>query len=281
MNRILILTGLAASLMLLASPALVSAEEGETSPKPKPLTVKQIVEKTNHTAYYQGKSGRAKVSMTIIDSQKRKRTREFTILRKDVKDTAKTEVDGEQKFYVYFRNPPDLNRMVFMVHKHPGKDDDRWLYLPDLDLVKRISAADKRTSFAGSHFLYEDVSGRHVDADEHELAETTKKFYVLKNTPKDPKSVEFASYKMWIHRTSFLVVQISYYDADGKELKRYNALKVKEIDGYQTVTKSRMTDMRDKSYTVMSYSAVKYDLDLPDDVFTQRYLRKPPTEHLE
>jgi outer membrane lipoprotein-sorting protein len=274
MNRNLILAGLATSLALLAS--TVTAEEDA-----KPLTVAQIVEKTNHVAYYQGKSGRAKVSMTIVDSQKRKRSRDFTILRKDVKDTADREVDADQSFYLYFRNPPDLNRMVFMVHKHPGKDDDRWLYLPDLDLVKRISAADKRTSFAGSHFLYEDVSGRHVDADEHELLETTKAYYVLKNTPKDPRSVEFASYKMWIHRKSFIVVQISYYDADGKELKRYNALKVDEIGGYQTVTQSRMTDMRDKSYTVMSYSDVTYDIDLPDDVFTQRYLRKPPTDVLE
>jgi outer membrane lipoprotein-sorting protein len=275
MNRIVTALGLVAFLLLLV-PATV-AEEDEA----KPLTVKQIVEKTNHVAYYQGKSGRAKVSMTIVDSQKRKRSRDFTILRKDVKDTADKEVDADQAFYVYFRNPPDLNRMVFMVHKHPGKDDDRWLYLPDLDLVKRISAADKRTSFAGSHFLYEDVSGRHTDADTHELAETTKAYYVLDNKPKDPKSVEFASYKMWIHRKSFVVVQISYYDTAGKELKRYNALKVDEIDGHPTVTQSRMTDMRDKSFTVMSYSDVKYDIDLPDDVFTQRYLRKPPTEHLE
>jgi outer membrane lipoprotein-sorting protein len=271
--RLLFLAG-----FLAAGVAPVAADEdgGEKTP-----TVKEIVEKTNHVAYYQGKSGRAKVSMTIVDSQGRKRTRDFTILRKDTKDTAEKEVDTDQSFYVYFRNPPDLNRMVFMVHKHPGSDDDRWLYLPDLDLVKRISAADKRTSFAGSHFLYEDVSGRHVDADEHELVETTKDYYVLKNTPKDPKSVEFASFKMWIHRKTFLVVQTSYYDAEGEEIKQYKALKVETIDGHPTVTRSQMADLRDRSYTVMTYSDVKYDLDVPEDVFTQRYLRKPPTDYLD
>ncbi len=275
MNRLILMLGLIAALLPLAP--LRAEDEADT----KPLTVEQIVAKTNHTAYYQGKSGRAKVSMTIVDSQKRERTRAFTILRKDVADTAEKEVDGNQNFYVFFRNPPDLNRMVFMVHKHPGQDDDRWLYLPDLDLVKRVSAADKRTSFAGSHFLYEDVSGRHTAADKHELVQTTKDYYILKNTPKDAKGVEFATYKMWIHRKSFVVVQTSYYDADEKELKRYSALKVGKIGGHPTVTKSRMTDMRDKSYTVMSYSDVKYDLDLPDDVFTQRYMKKPPTKHLD
>ncbi len=39
--------------------------------------------------------------------------------------------------------------------------------LPDLDLVKRIAAGDKRTSFVGSHFLYEDISGRAVQEDKH------------------------------------------------------------------------------------------------------------------
>ena len=53
------------------------------------------------------------------------------------------------------------------------------------------------------------------------------------------------------------------------------------IDGHPTVTKSQMADLVDKSYTVMSYSDVTYDIDLPDDVFTQRYLRKPPTKHLD
>jgi outer membrane lipoprotein-sorting protein len=266
------------ALAVLVLAVSVRADDGAAPPA---LTAKQIVEKANHTAYYTGMSGRAKVSMTIVDAQKRKRSRAFTILRKDVEDTAEAQVDGEQRFYVYFRNPPDLNRMVFMVHKHPGKDDDRWLYLPDLDLVKRISAADKRTSFAGSHFLYEDVSGRHVAADKHVLESTTDAYYILKSTPKDPRSVEYAYGKTWIHKKSFVVVQASTYDAEGKELRRYSALKVKNLQGHPTVVQSRMTDMRDKSYTVMAYSDVKYDIDVPDDVFTQRYLRKPPTKYLD
>ena len=273
-----LLLGLVLLLFLVISP---SAVVGQDEAGDEPLTVDQIVTKTNHAAYYQGGSGRAKVTMKIVDAQKRERTRAFTILRKDIEDTPEQEIDGKQNFYVYFRNPPDLNRMVFMVHKLPGKDDNRWMYLPDLDLVKRISAADKRTSFAGSHFLYEDVSGRHIGADKHELVSTTNDYYILRNIPKDPDSVEFASFKMWIHKKSFLVVQASYYDDEGTEIKRFNALKVKKIGGYPTVTKARMTDLRDKSYTLMNYTEVKYDLELPDDIFTQRYLRKAPTKYLD
>ena len=147
------------------------------------LTVDEIVKKANLVAYYAGGDGIADVAMTIADSQNRERIREFRILRLN------KQPGGEQKFYVYFHKPADVSKMVYMVWKYLNKDDDRWLYLPALDLVKRVAASDKRSSFAGSHFVYEDVSGRNVDADNHELIETTDQAFKLKNIPQEKKSV--------------------------------------------------------------------------------------------
>ena len=146
--------------------------------------------------------------------------------------------------------------------------------------MKRISAADKRTSFVGSHFYYEDVSGRHIDDDVHELVETTDNYYVLKNTPKDPKSVEFAYFKMWIHKASFVVVKTEYYDQNDRAYRTYEARKVEDIDGFKTVTSARMTDHRTGGYTDMTYSKVEYNVGLEDDIFTERHLRKPPRKEL-
>ena len=56
-----------------------------------------------------------------------------------------------------------------MAWKNPDSDDSRWIYLPSLDLVKPISANDKESSFVGSDFAYEDVSGRHWNEDTHTL----------------------------------------------------------------------------------------------------------------
>jgi len=159
------------------------------------LTVDEIVKKTNQTVYYQGQDGRAQVKMTIKDQQGNTREREFVILRRNMDDK-----NEEQNFYVYFKNPADVREMVFMVWKHIGKDDDRWMYLPALDVVRQIASSDKRTSFVGSTFFYEDVSGRSLLEDNHELVETTDNYYVVKNTPKNPASVEFDSFTMYIHR---------------------------------------------------------------------------------
>lgn len=257
----------------------VRAQEGGAAP-----SVQEIVEKSNRVAYYQGADGRAKVSMTITDSQGRTRNREFVILRRDDPapsgEQAADTYCGDQKFYIFFRLPADVNKMVFMVWKHLDKDDDRWLYLPALDLVKRIASAEKRASFVGSDFFYEDVSGRNINVDEHELVETSQNYYVLKNTPKDPNSVEFAYYAMWVHRETFVTVKVEYYDKSGEKYREYEALGVETIQGYPTVTKSRMKDLRTGGNTVIEYSDVKYNTNLPEDIFTERYLRRPPVKYL-
>ena len=259
--RILTLTILALSLFWTAS---ASAAD-----------VMEVVKNANHVSYYKGKDGRAKVTMQIIDSQGRSRAREFIILRRDDDDT-----DGKQKFYVYFNKPADVKKMVFMVHKNLDRGDDRWLYLPALDLVKRIAASDERTSFVGSHFFYEDVSGRGVDEDTHEILEEDETYYIVKSTPKDPNSVEFSSYKNWIHKGTFLPIKTEYYDDQGQKIRSYSALKVEMISGHPTVTASRMENHETGGKTLMNYSAVKYDVGLPENIFSERYLRKAPRKYL-
>jgi len=238
----------------------------------EPLSADQIVDRANKAAYYAGDDGRAEVKMTITDSQGRQRTREFVILRRDTAD------GGEQKFYVYFERPSDVRKMVFMVHKHVDRDDDRWLYIQALDLVKRIAASDKRTSFVGSNFFYEDVSGRSPLADTHEMVETTDNAYLLKHTPKDPGSVEFAYYLTWIDKKAFIPFKAEYFDKQDKKYREVEALEIKDIQGHPTVVKSVVKDLADGGQTVSEFKNIKYDIGLKDDIFTERYLRRPPRE---
>lgn len=234
--------------------------------------VLDIVEKANLASYYQGEDGKSKVEMIITDKQGRTRSKEFIILRKDKDD------GGDQFFYVYFHKPADVRKMVFMVWKHPGADDDRWLYLPALDLVKRIAASDKRSSFVGSDFLYEDVSGRSIDEDSHEMIEENDKYFVLNNIPKEASSVEFASYKLWIDKETFLPMKAEYYDKAGKVYRLVEALEVNKIQDKNTIVKSQVTNLQTGGNTILKFSQVQYDIGLKENVFSERYLRRPPKE---
>ena len=243
--------------------------------------VGEIVERTNCVAYYSGRDGRAQVAMTITDPQGRTRERRMTILRRDATSGPHTETACRgQKYYVYFNRPTDVRDTVFTVWKHAGSDDDRWLYLPALDLVKRIAAGDKRTSFVGSDFFYEDISGRDPAEDGHELVEASANYYVLKGRPVDPASAEFDHYLAWIHRDTFLPVKVEYFDAQNHRYRVYQATKVETVQGYPTVTESRMEDLVRGGSTTLTFSRVQYDIGLDEAVFDERFLRKPPRDLL-
>lgn len=236
------------------------------------LSVDEIVNKANLASYYAGSDGLSDVTMTITDSQNRKRVREFRIFRLNI------EQGGEQKFYVYFKKPADVSKMVFMVWKHPGADDDRWLYLPALDLVKRIAASDERSSFVGSHFLYEDVSGRGIEEDTHQLLDGEEKYFKIRNTPKSNQGVEFAYYYIWINKETFLPEKAEYYSAEDKLIRTIEALEVNDVQGHPTVKKSLAKDYQSGGETLMEFGNIAYDNGLTEDIFQERYLRRAPTE---
>lgn len=237
------------------------------------LEPQQIAEKASAAAYYQGEDGRAEVRMVITDSRGRERNREMTILRRN-----DGPVNGHQRFFVFFRAPADVRETAFLVWKNPAGDDERWLYLPALDLVRRIAASDVRTSFVGSQFFYEDVSGRSPHADVHELISEDENFFVLRSTPKENARVEFDYYVTHVHRETFLPVKTEYFRRSDEPYRVYEVLAVETVQGFPTIMQARMTDRSSGAFTVLTYSNVSYNLGLGQEIFTEPFLRNPPPQ---
>jgi len=261
--KTLVLAALSAALLLSSHPS-PAAEK----------SARDIVEQAELNAYYSGDDGRSAARMIITDNQGREQMRQFTILRKDQQD------GGVQDMMVFFSRPADVRNTVFRVVKQMEKDDDRWLYLPDLDLVKRISGGDKRTSFVGSHFFYEDVSGRNTQLDNYEILSENDEQYVLKGTPKDPGNVEFSYYEVVISKKHMLPVESTFYNNSGEAYRKMEVLEIETIQGYPTVTHSRISDLANGGKTDMQFRFMKYNLGLPDSIFSERSLRNPPADWL-
>ncbi|MFC1557555.1 outer membrane lipoprotein-sorting protein, partial [candidate division KSB1 bacterium] len=239
----------------------------------------EIMKKSHLAYYYGGDDGIADVTMKLIDKNGKERIRRFVMLRKDM------EEGGEQRYYTFFKEPNDVRRMTFMVWKFQDKDDDRWIYIPSIDLVKRIAANDKKSSFVGSDFTYEDVSGRHWTEDTHTLKGEEmldgSTAYVIESRPIDEKSADY-SYKMsWIDKETYLPVKEEYYDKDGTLVKLFKAEKIEELDGILTITERSMTNLKKDHKTVVSFTNIDYNMGINESIFSERYLRKPPREYIK
>jgi len=90
---------------------------------------------------------------------------------------------------------------------------------------------------------------------------------------------------MWIHRGTFMPLHAYYYDKGGRKYREYHVTKMDRIDGFWTVLTAEMQDLREHgdrpARTVAEYADVQYGIDLPESIFTERYLRMPPREYLQ
>ena len=186
------LMGLALALIIVSSagaPA-VAGQQAE-------LDAAAIIERSLGAYYYAGDDMKARVTMELIGDDGGTRSRTMTMLRWN------EAAEGNQKYFVYFHEPGDVRRMTFMVWKNIGQDDDRWIYIPAVDLIRRIAADDSRSSFVGSDFTYEDVSGREVIADSHTLLREEdlegRPCFVVESAPLD--SAQYTRRVSWIDRT--------------------------------------------------------------------------------
>ena len=244
-----------------------------------------IVERSQRAFYYPGDDMKAKVTMELIDRDGGKRRRVMTMLRRDEAE------GGNQKYLLYFHEPGDVRRTAFLVWKYPGRDSDRWIFIPAVNMVRRIAARDSRSSFVGSDFTYEDVSGRNLAADTHALLREEKlgehPCYVVEAVPQT--ETDYTRKLSWVDRETFLPLREEYYDARNELARVFTADQIEEVSAgegagrtpYPTITKRTMKNVQSGHRTEVTYSNVAYDLGLDDGVFAERALQTPPLKWMQ
>lgn len=235
-----------------------------------------VVKKSLDALYYAGDDMRAQVSMRLINPQGKERKRDMTMLRKNLPG-------DEQRYFIYFHAPADVKGTALMVWKYLEREDDRWIFIPAIKLVRRIAADDKRSSFVGSDFTYEDVSGRNVADEVHALLRVEelngRPTYVSESHPKE--KTDYVRRLSWIDRERWLPLQEEYFDIRDERLRLFTADEVKEVQGHWTVTRRVMNDVRSGHRTEVVFHGVQYGIGLTEDLFSERYLRRPPARWIQ
>ena len=243
------------------------------------LSGEEAMQKSQAAFLYAGKDFKARVVMKLINKDGQERLRELTLLRKNIAGPG-----GEQKYFMVFFQPADVKDMSFMIYKYPARDDDRWLFVPAINMVKRIAAQDKRSSFVGSDFTYEDVSGRDIEDDTHVIEREEKvgnrDCYLVKSTPK-AGDADFGHKLTWVDKGNFLPLKEEQFDKRGARYKLFTADEVAEVKGYPTAIKRTMRNLQTGHRTEVVLGKSDYDLGIDDDLFSERYLRQAPRKWVD
>lgn len=216
--------------------------------------------------------------MVLIDKKGNERRREMKVYSKDKgKDSLRMQ---------FFIAPADVKDTAFLTYDYYSgeKNDDQWLYLPDLRKTKRIATSDKSSSFMGSDFSYADMTRRVLDEWNYKLLKEDEvaghKVWLVEAVPVS-KTVEnrygFKKSILFVRQDIFIEVRAVHVLQEGKKVKYMEVKKLEEVDGIWVATERWMKTTKNKRTlhnTKLQWNNVRFNQDIDESFFSVRQLEK-------
>jgi hypothetical protein len=208
--------------------------------------------------------------MVLTEKGRSPRIRELVTYRMD---TGRNEISN----LIRFLDPEDIAGTGLLSIDKADGEADQWLYLPALDRVRRISSNRKGGRFVGSDLYFEDLQTRSPAKDRHRLlgqqTENGILCEVLESIPVESKNSAYRKRISWIDPQTLLVQRVDYFEKDeNTPSKRWLLRSKKRIQGYWTVTDSRVIDLQSGHETRMVIDVALYDQKLPARLFSTQTL---------
>lgn len=201
--------------------------------------------------------------MTIVHKTGAERVMEIKIWMK-----------GDDYLLVRFLSPPEVKGTGVLV-----VGDEMWLYLPALGTVRQIETGEERKgSFMGSDFTYEDTGGGSMTEDYNAELLTTEEYegrdcYILELTPKDPEEISYSRLKLWVDKEYYYSVKTEYYDEHGDLLKVSYELDIERVEDVWVTKRMEMENVQEGSKTIILTKEIELSPEVPDELFTTEYLQ--------
>ena len=228
-----------------------------------------------------GNTMHAVMGMDLIDKSDNKEARTIEIWGS--KYDKKNDLN---KAVMIFKKPASVKNTRFLQVENSDRDDDKWIYLPALKRVRRISSSQGSDSFMGSDFSYDDMSSREVEEDTHQLLKEEKlgeyDCFVVKSTPKKEDDSQYKYRISWISKEHFLPIKIEMYNKKDGKLQKLLTVKqnIEKVDDIWTIFKTTMTNLEDNHKTELyikqgkkGNSFIEYNKKVSSKRFSQRFLK--------
>lgn len=184
---------------------------------------------------------------------------------------------GESKSVLRFLAPPLVKGVALLIHNHPDRASDQWMWTPELNRDRRIALQDRSTRFFGTDFSFEDLEERDVNQFDYKLlGEPTlngQACYQIESIPKQSRTSQYAKTVIWVRKDILLPVQFEMY-VKTELVKRMVHRRIEQVQNIWSTLELEMSDLRKKSRTVMKSEKLRYDVAMSDEQFTLQALRR-------
>jgi outer membrane lipoprotein-sorting protein len=222
-------------------------------------------------------ASRNRIKADTISTQSRMviTSKNGTTTERTINQYSKDTADGKSRIIIEFLSPASVKGTRFLTIQN--KADDRWIYLPELNKVRRIAAGEGSNSFMGTDLSFDDISSadREVDKDTHKiLKEETlngKVCYVIESTPKDT-AYQYSKMISWIEKDNSVTHKLELYDKKNNLQKVFETIELKDVQGRLSPWVTKMTTIAAGTFTTIYIQKLVYDSNIPEGAFTTNYL---------
>lgn len=185
-------------------------------------------------------------------------------------------VDGAHGSYLEVTNPDDLEGIRFLFLERTNQPNEQYIKVKASRSAVRVSDDIRTQPFLGSAFYVSDLvmptlddyTYRYVGKDVVGGRSVT----LVEMTPKHSSQTIYSKTVLALDPKDLLVMRREFFDAKGDKIKVWTIDKVEQIDGNWTLTGQEMKNLKDSSRSRLDISDIKYNADLPDVMFTPKYL---------
>ncbi len=217
-----------------------------------------------------------KLKLTIVDKRGGERVRELEIFDR-------REPGDEQKTILFFLSPAEVKGTGFLSFTHRGRAADQWLYLPELQRVRQITARTRNESFMGTDLSYHDLdliqemtSWTESDARSSLRPEESvdgTPCHVIELAP-EREDIGYKKILLWLGRDDLVPRQLDLYEDGADPKKHIHQADIRTEGQIPVAHRVEVATPGAGSHTVVEVSDVRFNQKLDADFFSQRELER-------
>jgi outer membrane lipoprotein-sorting protein len=217
-----------------------------------------------------------KLKMTIVDRHGGERLREMEIWDR-------REPGDEQKTILFFLAPAEVKGTGFLAFTHKGRAADQWLYLPELQRVRQITARSRNESFMGTDLSYHDLdliqemaSWTEDDARSSLRGDETVDgiaCHVIELAPRR-EDIGYKKIVLWLGNDDLVPRQLEFWEDGNEPKKRIKQSDIRAVGPIPVAHHLEAATPAGGSNTVIELADVQFNQKLDPELFTQRNLER-------
>lgn len=172
--------------------------------------------------------------------------------------------------------PEALQGIRFLFLEKDGAPPEQYIKVASARNAVRVADQVRRQPFLESAFYVSDMV-------EPDLGAYTYRFVggdeiggracrLVEMTPKKPDAEVYSKTVLALDPKDLLVMRRQFFDKKGELHKVWTVRKVEKIDGIQTMMLHEMDNVAEKITSRLEVNEIKYNVELPDSMFTPKYL---------